>query len=300
MSQTGLARAAVALTLGLLGCHAAAPAAWHDEAGYRWRELSVPRGTPGFTSLPGNRTGIVFQNSVSDSALLYNRILAQGAGVALGDVDGDGLVDVFLAKSEGANALYRNLGGWRFEDITASAGVAAADRYSTGAALADTDGDGDLDLILLATTGPNAIFVNDGTGHFTEHRADLGLDPAGKGGTTPAMADIDGDGDLDLYVANYKPYSPVDSISPQQRAFNQIVREVSPGKFEVRPEFRKDFRIVLRPDMGGLNLSMRADPDDFYLNEGGHFVREPLTSGRFTGAALADTDGDGDLDLILL
>jgi hypothetical protein len=290
-----------------------APPQWHDEAGYRWRELRVAGGPPGFTRMPGAKTGITFQNAVSDSVLLYNRILAQGAGVALGDVDGDGLVDVFLAKTEGASALYRNLGGWRFEDITAGAGITTADRYSTGAAFADIDGDGDLDLILLATTGPNALFVNDGKGHFTEHRTDLGLDPTGRGGTTPTMADVDGDGDLDLYVANYKPYSPVDSISPQQRAFNQIVRQVAPGKFEVRPEYRKDFRIVLRPDMGGLNLSMRGDPDDFYRNDGGHFTREPLTSGRFADAAgrplaeedesfgldakFADLNGDGAPDL---
>jgi hypothetical protein len=109
-------------------------------------------------------TGITFQNSVSDSLLLGNRILGQGAGVALGDVDGDGLVDVFLARTEGCSALYRNLGGWRFEDITKTAGVGACDRHSTGTALVDIDGDGDLDLIVLATTGPNAVFVNDGKG----------------------------------------------------------------------------------------------------------------------------------------
>src|SRR5439155_7465640 len=113
------------------------------------------------------KTGIRFQNMVSDSLLLGNRVLGQGAGVALGDVDGDGLVDVFLAKTQGCSALYKNLGGWRFEDITKSAGVGACDRNSTGAVFADVDGDGDLDLILLATRGPNVIFLNDGHGVFT-------------------------------------------------------------------------------------------------------------------------------------
>ena len=313
MNPVFRARVAAALALSAIACRPAPAPDWHDEAGYRWRELSVSGGPPGFTAMDGRNTGINFQNSVSDSVLLYNRILAQGAGVALGDVDGDGLVDVFLAKTEGANVLYRNLGGWRFEDITGSAGVAAADRYSTGAAFADTDGDGDLDLLLLATTGPNALFINDGKGHFTEHGADLGLDIRGKGGTTPTMSDVDGDGDLDLYVANYKPFSPADSITPQQRAFSQIVHETAPRRFEVRPEHQRDFRIVMRPDMGGLNLSMRADPDDFYLNDGGRFTREPLTSGRFTDAAglplpeedesfgldakFADLTGDGVPDL---
>src|SRR5205085_2951993 len=140
----------------------------------------------------------------------------------------DGRPDVFLARTEGSNKLYRNLGDWRFEDITESAGVGAVDRFSTGCALADVDGDGDLDLVLLATKGPNAIFLNDGHGRFTEHR-DLGLDPAGKGGTTVTMSDIDGSGRLALYVANYKSYSLEDSIPPQQRAFSRIVRQEGQG-----------------------------------------------------------------------
>ena len=80
-------------------------AQWHTETGYRWRELSVVKGTPGFTRLDAGATGITFANSVSDSALRGNRVLGQGAGVALGDVDGDGLPDVFLARTEGCSAL---------------------------------------------------------------------------------------------------------------------------------------------------------------------------------------------------
>ena len=107
---------------------------WHDADGYRWRELDVPRGnlTPGFTSLAPSRTGISFANTVSDSTLAHNRQLAQGAGVCLADVDGDGRPDVFLARTEGSSALYRNLGNWRFEDITSQAGIATADRHATG------------------------------------------------------------------------------------------------------------------------------------------------------------------------
>jgi len=285
---------------------------WHQEDGYRWRELSVSGGRPGFTRM-GERTGIRFQNSVSDSLLLHNRVLAQGAGIALGDVDGDGMVDLFLARTEGGSVLYRNLGHWQFEDITATAGVGAPGRFSTGAALADVDGDGDLDLVLLATTGPNAIFINDGAGRFTEHGADLGIAPSGKGATTAALADVDGDGDLDLYVTNYKPFAPADSIAPQERAFNQVVRQVGPGRYEVTPGNQRDFKVVVREDMGGLNLTIRAEPDDFYLNEGGRFLRVPMNSARFTDAKghpllaedesfgldarFADLTGDGAPDL---
>jgi hypothetical protein len=265
--------------------------------------------------MDGSRSGIEFQNAVSDSLLLTNRYLAQGAGIAIGDIDGDGLPDVFLGRTEGCSALYRNLGNWKFQETARSAGLQVCDRHSTGAAFADIDGDGDLDLILLATTGPNAIFVNDGKGHFTEHR-DLGLDSVGRGGTTIALADVDGDGHLDMYVANYKAVNIEDSLPPQQRTFNQMVREVSPGKYDVVPERKGDFKVVNRPDMGGLKMTTRGAPDDFYRYENGKFVRVPFTSATFRdtagkplteepesfglGARFADLNGDGKPDLYVV
>ena len=235
--------------------------------------------------------------------------------MALGDVDGDGLPDIFLARTEGCSALYRNLGHWHFEDITKKAGVGACDRHSTGAAFADVDGDGDLDLILLSTTGPNAIFLNDGHGKFTERR-DLGLDSTGRGGTTITMADVSGNGHLDLFVANYKPYNVDDTIPPQLRAFNQMVKQVGPGKFEIAPEHRRDYKLVMRPDMGGLRMTQRGERSDFYVNDGhGRFTRVSMASNRFRdalGVALTeepesfslaakfvDLNGDGAPDLYI-
>ncbi len=310
---TALVAACFAALVGACSAPPAPPPAWHQEAGYRWRDLVVPKGNPGFTAMPASKTGINFENDVSDSLLLGNRILGQGAGVALGDVDGDGLPDIFLAKTQGCSALYKNLGNWRFQDITKSAGVGACGRNSTGAVFADVDGNGTLDLILLSTRGPNAIFLNDGHGHFTEHR-DLGLDTTGNGGTTIALADVDGDGHLDMYVANYKAYNIDDSIPPQRRQFNQMVRQVGPNKFEVVPEFKNDYKIVSRPDMGGMRMTQRAAPDEFYLNDGhGHFTKVPFTGGRFLdpqgkpiaepsesftlAAKLVDLNGDGAPDL---
>jgi hypothetical protein len=289
-----------------------APGPWQEAEGYRWRELHPASGRAGFTEMQGDRSGIVFANDVSDELLEGNRMLAQGAGIALGDVDGDGRTDLFLARTQGCSALYRNLGDWRFEEVTASAGVGACDRHTTGAALLDLDGDKDLDLALLATTGPNAIFVNDGAGRFTERR-DLGLDSTGRGGTTLTAADVDGDGWLDLYVANYKAYTIDDSIPPQRRAFNQMVREVSKGRFVIVPEHAREYKVVDRPDVGGVRMTQRAAPDAYYRNVNGRLVAAPIIGPRFLdasgaplreapesfalGAKFRDLDADGDPDL---
>ncbi len=305
------------LVLGLLvlSCGRATDNTWRLADGYRWRALDVPRrGTPGFTLLDSSRTGLSFVNTVSESLLVRNRTLAQGGGVCFGDVDGDGLVDIFLARTEGPNALYRNRGGWKFVDIAQGAGVAAPDRYSTGCAFADVDGDGDLDLILTALGGPNALFLNDGTGHFTEQGADAGL-TSSAGSTTIALADVDGDGWLDLYIANYKAYTTLDRMSPQERSFDHVVRQLGPGRFAVREQYRRDYRLVDRADLGGISLEQRADPDFFYRNAGGgRFIREPIARNpRFVddrgrqlteepeyfglAAMFVDLNGDGAPDL---
>ena len=301
----------MALVAALVACRDTAPGDWRQETGYRWRELSVGRGDAGFTAMGVGKTGIDFQNTVSESLLLGNRILGQGAGIALGDVDNDGRVDVFLARTEGCDALYRNLGGWKFENIAERAGVASCDRNSSGAVFADIDGANGLDLVVLATRGPNVVFLNNGSGTFTERR-DLGVDSTGKGGTTIAMADVDADGDLDMFVANYNAYNVDDSLPPQQRAFSQMVRQVAPNKFEIVPEHRAHYRLVMRPDMGGMRMSQRGATDDFYINEGGRFTKVPFSAGRFRdakgatieesesftlGARFADLNGDGAPDL---
>src|SRR5216110_573959 len=146
---------------------AAADAEWHPAPGYRWRQMRVPAaGKIGFTLLPPTSTGIRFTNHISPERYLTNSVLLNGAGVAAGDVDGDGLCDLYFCRSDGSNVLYRNLGNWRFEDITASAGVACANLTSTGAVLADLDGDGDLDLIVNTVGNGTRVFYNDGKGHF--------------------------------------------------------------------------------------------------------------------------------------
>lgn len=295
--------------LTLFGCGARIEP-WHEEAGYRWRTLLPTRGgDPGFTVMSPSRTGITTKNDISDDALAANRLLLNGSGVALGDVDGDGWVDVYLARIAAPNVLYRNLGDWRFDDVTDGAGVAGDDRATTGTALVDYDGDGDLDLFITALDRGTALYVNDGSGTFRE-KIDAGLIAEGAGHTM-AFADIDGDGDLDLYVTNYKQVAGGDLFSPAERAFNQLIQEEN-GEFSIAPKFRNHYRLVRQPNrMGAVEL---AEPDILYVNNGlGGFDAASFTSGRFRdedgqalteaprdwglAAGFQDIDGDGDPDL---
>src|SRR5206468_10259293 len=137
----------------VLVSNAAETLPWHQENGFKWAELSVPKtGRTGFARQQGASTRILFTNRLAESRSITNRILLSGSGVAAGDVDGDGLCDLYFCGLDGDNVLYRNLGNWKFEDITARAGVACPDLDSTGAVFADLDGDGDLDL-LVTTLG---------------------------------------------------------------------------------------------------------------------------------------------------
>ncbi len=304
--------AALALVLFVGACAEPPLPEWHDEGDYRWREVRVPRGSDvGFTSLESSRTGLDFVNAVQTNDALANRHLTHGSGVALGDVDGDGRVDVLLARLSGPNALYRNLGGWRFEDATERSGIAAPDRFSTGAVLADVDGDGDLDLLLTALGGPNALFVNDGSGVFTEEED--GALASESGSTTMTLADVEGDGDLDLYVTNYKAVSALDALPPERRTFDSVVEQVG-ASYRVRSGYERDFRVFERPDLGSVIYVQRGEADALYLNDGrGGFELQAFTRGRFLdedGAPLTeppdlfglsarfyDVTGDGAPDL---
>lgn len=254
---------------------------WHDEGTYRWRVLDVNTGGHvGFTELSPRKTGIDFVDAVPEDSVLQNRHLAFGSGVALGDVDGDGRVDIFLPRVGGPSALYRNLGNWKFENIAAASGVELRGRPSFGATLVDIDGDGDLDLLVTALGGPNGLFLNDGHGKFTEVTATAGL-VSNRGSTTATLADVDGDGDLDLYIANYKAKNAMDIFPPQQRDFDQVVKPRG-DSFEVVPRFRAHYKVEMRRDLGAVVRMQRAEPDWFYENEGnGRFKQIPFTSGRF-------------------
>ncbi|UCF80240.1 MAG: VCBS repeat-containing protein [Acidobacteriota bacterium] len=273
---------------------------WHESDGFRWAKLPSPGDAgPGFTRLPSAQTGITFVNRVTDEQAASNELLINGSGVAAGDIDGDGRCDLYFCRTDGDNALYRNLGGWRFEDITASAGVTCPERFSTGAVFADVDGDGDMDLLTTALGGPNACFRNDGKGKFREVTEEAGLQ-SNLGSTTMALADVDGDGDLDLYVARYS----------RQRAQTLVtLLSIKAGQWVMPDEFRKRFTNVAG------RIVEYGEPDALYLNRGnGQFYNpdvvevktfldedgRPLSSLPLDwglAAQFRDIDDDGDPDL---
>jgi enediyne biosynthesis protein E4 len=279
-----LISAAIPAMMAATGCAAKVDTSWHQEQGYRWRALEVShRDRSGFKLLKSSATGITHANVVDDAHALANRNLLIGAGAAVADIDGDGLPDIFLASVERPAALYHNDGGMHFTDVTATSGIDTRGLATTCAAFADVDGDGNVDLVVGTLGGPIKLWLGDGKGHFRDATAESGL-TGGYAATALTFADVDGDGDLDLYVGTYKVKSALDAYPPQARAFDQVVKKID-GKYVVVDQWKKEYRVEDRPDLGGVMRSQRADPDLFFLNDGkGHFTRTPILGARFLDA----------------
>ena len=154
----------------------------------------------GFSSLPANRQGIDFVNQLTGDVLLTNAVAHNGSGLAIGDINNDGLPDLYFCGLQSENRLYQNLGNWRFESVQEEI-IGCPEQLSTGAALADIDNDGDLDLLVNGVATGTKLFLNDGLGHFSPSPGS-GL-RADSSPTSMALADYDNDGDLDLYCTHY-------------------------------------------------------------------------------------------------
>lgn len=200
-----------------------------------------------------------------------------GNGIAVADVDGDGRVDMYLTSQLGANALLRNLGDGKFEDVAAQAGVALAEHIGVTASFADYDNDGDPDLFVTNVRTGNVLFRNDGDWKFTDVTAEAGVDYVGHS-SAAVFFDFDKDGLLDLFVTNVGNYT-IDEKGPggYYRSFNQA------------------FSGHLRPDLTETSI--------LYKNLDGTRFKDVteemnLIDDSWSGAATPfDANGDGWIDI---
>jgi len=156
-------------------------------------------------------TGVDFTNTIvsnDDLNILDYLYFYNGGGVAIGDINGDELPDIFFSANQGKNKLYINKGDLKFEDVSSTAGIEGNSSWNTGAVMGDINGDGLLDIYVCAVVGLNGfdgyneLYINNGDGTFTENAAKYGLD-FDSYSSSVAFLDYDLDGDLDMYLLNH-------------------------------------------------------------------------------------------------
>ena len=279
-------------------------------------------------------SGITFRHQiVADSGKAYKAVhYDHGNGIAVADVDGDGLLDVYFTSQVGGNQLWRNLGGGRFENITEAAGVGVPGKISVSATFADIDNDGHPDLYVTTVRGGNVLFQNDGHGHFRDISKASGLDYVGHS-SAAVFFDYDRDGKLDLFLVNvgkyttnriggdgYKYFIGIDqafsghlkpelaeqSILYHNEGGNHFV-DVSQQVGLQDLSWSGDASAVDVNDDGWPDLyvlNMQGD-DQYYENAGGtHFVKKsrevfPRTSWGAMGIKVFDFNNDGLLDIFV-
>lgn len=248
---------------------------WHDEQGYRWAQLEVAQGgKTDFSQLDSEDTGIAFANQLAAEHATENQIRMNGSGVAAGDFDNDGLVDLYFCGLSTGNKLFRNLGQWKFVEVTDNSQLACQGQFCTGATFADVDGDGHLDLLVTALGSTNHCFLNDGTGNFTDATVEMGI-KSSLGSTSMALAEIGGDGDLDLYMCNYR----TDTIRYTATSSRRIIDFDEKG--QVSGKWKN--RIVM---VDGQPREL-GEVDVLYVNQGGVLFR-PVS---FNSSTFLDEDG---------
>ncbi|MEQ9307360.1 MAG: VCBS repeat-containing protein, partial [Marinoscillum sp.] len=226
-----------------------------------------------FKLLEAQETGISFVNQVEysdDFNIIDYLYFYNGGGLAVGDINNDGLEDLYFSSNNQGNKLYLNQGSFRFLDITESAGLTSSGAWKTGVTMADVNGDNLLDIYLCrigsykGVSGHNELYINNGDSTFTESAAQYGLDFRGFS-TQADFFDYDLDGDLDMYLLNHSIHT---------------VRSYGQSKLR----YDKD-------TLAG---------DRLYRNEKNHFTDVTEEAGIFSsqigyglGLAIADIDLDG-------
>jgi enediyne biosynthesis protein E4 len=292
---------------------------------------SSPAPAPLFERLEPAATGIRFSNDLPerpDFNILNYLYYYNGGGVAAGDVDGDSLPDLYFSSNLGPNRLYRNLGDYRFEDITERAGVAGPEGWKTGVTMADVNGDGWLDLYVSAVSylgmrGRNVLYVNDGDGTFTDRTEEFGLGHVGYS-TQAVFFDYDGDGDLDMYLLNHSTHteraigSPALRTVPHPTAGDRLFRNDGARFTDVSAAAGIHQGVegyglgVVASDLdmdGCIDLYVANDFQEndylYHNNCDGTFTESIARATRHTsrfsmGVDAADFDNDGRPDLVVL
>ncbi|WP_339656566.1 VCBS repeat-containing protein [Flavobacterium frigidarium] len=280
-----------------------------------------------FSMLDHKESGIQFNNTLTETDSLnyftYSYIY-MGGGVATGDINNDGLIDVLFTGNQVSNKLYLNKGNLKFEDITAKAGVGGDSRWYTGVTMADVNGDGFIDIYcsVAGKFGPknNELYMNNGDGTFTEKAKEYGIDDIGSS-VQGTFFDYDKDGDLDLFVANYPP-TRFNSLT---FAYVQMMKNVKDN--ESGHLYRNDgatftdvtaaagvknYGLSLSATVGDINNDGWPDiyvsndfnsPDFMYINNQDGTFKETIkeatghTSFYGMGVDIADFNNDGNLDI---
>ena len=232
-----------------------------------------------FSKVSPTQSGVTFKNSIQESdAINYFQYeyIYNGGGVAIGDINNDGLPDLFFTANMSYNHLYLNKGDFQFEDISASSGIRTQGDWCTGVTMADVNGDGLLDIYVNRSgwfDNPmqrrNNLFINNGDLTFTEQAKQYGIDDPGYS-TQSVFFDMNQDNDLDLYVGNH----PID--------FKEYLKE-------------------------GLKKRKNPPPfasDQIYRNDGGRFVNISIKAGisnygHALGLIANDFDKDGLVDIFV-
>ncbi|HEU4634223.1 MAG TPA: VCBS repeat-containing protein, partial [Flavisolibacter sp.] len=229
-----------------------------------------------------NHSGIDFQNTVVDSKIENSflfRNMYNGGGVALGDINNDGLADVLLTSNQGENKLYVNKGGFRFEDISKKAGLRQDSMWSTGVVMADVNADGWLDIYecnsghMKSGKRRNKLYINNHDLTFTESASTYGLDISAYT-TQVSFFDYDLDGDLDCFMINNSPM-PINNLGYTNR------RDLPDAQWPVA-----DF--------------LKGGGDHLFRNDNGHFVEVSGQAGIHgtlmsfgLGVSVGDVNMDG-------